>query len=65
MARIQCCESCNIPVGRYPVFTFFEQLPKCTAYPGPLSIVIMDNARIHHGPEILALFDRFGMALTA
>jgi transposase len=36
------------------------QLPKCTAYPGPLSVLVMDNARIHHGNEILELADRFG-----
>jgi hypothetical protein len=23
-------------------------LPICTPYPGPRSIIIMDNARIHH-----------------
>jgi hypothetical protein len=36
------------------------QLPKCTAYPGPLSVLVMDNARIHHGNKILELADRFG-----
>ncbi|KIK11264.1 hypothetical protein PISMIDRAFT_71795, partial [Pisolithus microcarpus 441] len=30
-------------------------LPKCTAYPGKHSILVMDNARIHHGEEILEL----------
>jgi transposase len=55
----------SMPVVRFPVLTSIMQLPKCTAYPGPLSVIIMDNARIHHGPEILALFDRFGMPLVA
>jgi hypothetical protein len=63
MARIQRCESCDLPVVHYPVLTSIMQLPKCTAYPGSLSVIIMDNAKIHHGAEILALFDRFGMAL--
>ena len=35
-------------------------MPLCSAYPGPLSVLIMDNARIHHGDEILELADRFG-----
>jgi len=35
-------------------------MPLCSAFPGPLSILVMDNARIHHGEEILALADRFG-----
>ncbi|KAF8977996.1 hypothetical protein BDQ17DRAFT_1266103, partial [Cyathus striatus] len=37
-----------------------DVLPKCTVYPGPLSVIIMDNAKIHHGNEILELFDHFG-----
>jgi hypothetical protein len=37
------------------------QLPKCTAYPGPLSVLVMDNAKIHHGMEILELADQFGV----
>lgn len=36
------------------------KMPKCTAYPGPLSVLVMDNASIHHGYEILELVDRFG-----
>lgn len=35
-------------------------MPLCTAYPGPLSVLVMDNARIHHGDEITELADRFG-----
>lgn len=37
------------------------QLPKCTAYPGPLSVLVMDNAKIHHGVEILEFLDHFGV----
>ena len=36
------------------------KMPKCTAYPGPMSVLVMDNARIHHSYEILELADRFG-----
>lgn len=36
------------------------QLPLCTPFPGYLSVLVMDNARIHHGDEILALTERFG-----
>lgn len=35
-------------------------MPLCSAYPGRLSVLVMDNARIHHGEEVLALADRFG-----
>jgi transposase len=35
------------------------QLPLCSPYPGPLSVLVMDNARIHHGEEIIQLCDRF------
>jgi len=37
-----------------------HQLPKCSAYPGPLIVLVMDNARIHYGDEILELADQFG-----
>lgn len=32
----------------------------CSPFPGPMSVLVMDNARIHHGPEIQALADNFG-----
>jgi transposase len=35
-------------------------MPLCSPYPGPLSVLVMDNATIHHGDEILELADRFG-----
>jgi hypothetical protein len=35
-------------------------MPLCSAYPGPLSVLVMDNAHIHHGDGILELADRFG-----
>jgi transposase len=38
-------------------------MPKCSAYPGPLSVLVLDNARIHHNNEILALADRFGVQI--
>ncbi|KAF8236083.1 hypothetical protein L208DRAFT_1124560, partial [Tricholoma matsutake] len=32
----------------YLEFLEFTVLLKCTAYPGPLSVLVMDNAKIHH-----------------
>jgi len=32
----------------------------CSPFPGPLSVLVMDNARIHHGDKILELVERFG-----
>jgi hypothetical protein len=37
------------------------QLPMCSVYPGPLSVLVMDNATVHHGEEILELTGRFGV----
>jgi len=34
-------------------------MPLTSAYPGPLSVLIMDNAHIHHSNEILVLADCF------
>ena len=39
------------------------QLPKCTAYPGPCSVLILDNASIHHGHGILDLADCFSVRI--
>lgn len=36
-------------------------MPLTTPYPGPRSVLIMDNARIHHGEEIEDLVHGFGM----
>lgn len=38
-------------------------MPLCSAYPGPLSVLVLDNAKIHHNDEIHALVDRFGVRL--
>ena len=35
------------------------KMPLTSSYPGPLSVLIMDNAHIHHGEEILVLTDHF------
>ncbi|VDC07111.1 unnamed protein product [Peniophora sp. CBMAI 1063] len=44
---------------------FLEQLvlPNCSAYPGPCSVLVMDNAKIHHGEEMQELVDRFGVRI--
>jgi transposase len=35
-------------------------MPLTSAFPGPLSVLVLDNTRIHHGEEILELAERFG-----
>ncbi|KJA25110.1 hypothetical protein HYPSUDRAFT_102826, partial [Hypholoma sublateritium FD-334 SS-4] len=39
----------------YLDFLEHRVMPITSPYPGPLSVLIMDNARIHHGDEILEL----------
>lgn len=36
------------------------KLPLCSPFPGTLSVLVMDNAKIHHGEEILELAQQFG-----
>jgi transposase len=36
------------------------QLPHCEAYPGKNSVLVMDNARIHHGADVRELAEQFG-----
>ena len=38
-------------------------MPLCSPFPGPMSVLVMDNARIHHGDEILELADRYGVRI--
>jgi hypothetical protein len=40
------------------------QLPKCTAFPGPMSVLVMDNAKIHHGDDVTELIESFGTSCT-
>jgi len=46
--------SCDVYRGGVHQDQFYEfiaesVLPKCNRFPGPKSIIVMDNARIHHG----------------
>lgn len=38
----------------------FVKMPLTSPFPGPLSVLVMDNAGIHHSEEILLLAERFG-----
>jgi transposase len=40
-------------------------MPLCSPFPGPLSVLIMDNARIHHGEGILALSEQFSKDVSS
>lgn len=51
-------------VFSYKIFILL-QMPLCSPFPGPLSVLVMDNARIHHGYEITQIADRFGMYLQS
>ena len=33
------------------------------SYPGPLSVLVLNNAKIHHRGELLELSDRFGVCI--
>ena len=39
------------------------QMPLTTPFPGPRSVLVLDNARIHHGPEVEDLAAEFGVFL--
>lgn len=44
-------------------FLHNQVIPLTTPYPGPLSVLVMDNARIHHGEEMHALAEVFGIRI--
>lgn len=49
--------------ARFLEYLEHSVLPLCTPFPGYLSVLVMDNARIHHGEEILELTQHFGVRL--
>ncbi|TFK63537.1 hypothetical protein BDN72DRAFT_775797 [Pluteus cervinus] len=53
--------------GSFTHDTFLEflrdELPRTNPYPGPRSVLMADNARIHHSDEITALIESYGMLL--
>jgi transposase len=53
------------PLSRivYDIDLEYLQLPNCSPYPGPLSVLILDNAKIHHGGELQELADHFGVRI--
>jgi len=60
--------TCTVVEGSMTKALFLEYLehnvlPKCMAYPGPMSVLVMDNARIHHGPQIPELCAQFGVRI--
>jgi hypothetical protein len=66
MARGRCGEQSypHILISLYSFF-HFAQLPLTTPFPGPLSVIVLDNAPIHHTQEIYDTFDRWGKSLLA
>ena len=40
--------------------THIIKLPLMTPYPGPRSVLVMDNARIHHHEDITDLVESYG-----
>ncbi|GJE86780.1 transposase domain-containing protein [Phanerochaete sordida] len=45
-------------------FLEYNVMPLTSPFPGPFSVLIMDNARIHHGEAIAELAERFGVHLV-
>ncbi len=56
--RNQVVSGCNL--NSVPTFSLCRQLPKSQPFPGPRSVLVMDNARIHHSDAISELVARFG-----
>ena len=49
-----------------PLFLWFLQeqvLPRCNPFPGPRSVLIMDNCSTHHVREVRELCERYGVIL--
>ena len=60
--------ACEIRKGWYTKETFlsfiqYRVLPHCNAFPGPRSVIILDNARIHTDPDLEQLVEAKGCLL--
>ena len=40
------------------------QLPLCSPYPGPLSVLVLNNTKIHHSYKLLELVDHFSIQIA-
>jgi len=40
-------------------------IPLCSPFPGPLSVLVMDNARIHHVAGVKELLDAHSFGILA
>ena len=49
--------------ARFEWFLSNEVLPRCSRFPGPNSILVMDNCSTHHSPGVSELCDQFGVLL--
>lgn len=45
-------------------FIHDKVLPLTSPFPGPRSVIVMDNAKIHHTPELQAMCDEAGIILA-
>ena len=46
-------------------FNYFIRrlLPKLNAYPGPRSVLVLDNAKVHHSTDLTAMCEEAGVRL--
>ena len=53
----------SIDAERFAYFLRELVLPQCTPFPGPKSVIIMDNCSAHHSPEVKRLCEEAGVRL--
>ncbi|KAE9401019.1 hypothetical protein BT96DRAFT_802817, partial [Gymnopus androsaceus JB14] len=59
MIAVTVCEG-SMTREKFLQFMEGTVLPKTTLFPGPCSVLVMDNARIHYGKQILELAEEYG-----
>ena len=53
----------SIDGARFEWFLQNEVLPRCNPYPGPKSVIVMDNCSTHHAPNVRRLCEERGVII--
>ncbi|KAJ6596533.1 hypothetical protein B0H10DRAFT_1763958, partial [Mycena sp. CBHHK59/15] len=60
LPALSCDGIIALDIERFIQFISEELAPKLTPYPGPRSVVVLDNCAIHHDEEVRRIVEECG-----